>query len=65
MDTATQATKPETSATLRCQFCESWNRIDVSRAEDKPKCGKCGKPMLLDRPIKLEEETFSRTIPES
>ncbi len=65
MDSATQATTPETTATLRCQFCESWNRIDVSRAEDKPKCGKCGKPMLLDRPVKLDEDTFTRTIAES
>src|SRR5436305_124289 len=48
--------------TLRCQFCETWNRIDASRATDRPKCGKCGKPMLLDRPFPLNEETFSRTI---
>ncbi len=59
--TATSATK----ATLRCQFCQSWNRIDVSRSADKPRCGKCGKPMLLDRPIKLDDESFSRTVAES
>jgi thioredoxin 2 len=51
--------------TLRCQFCETWNRIDAARAADKPKCGKCGKPMLLDRPIRLDDETFQRTIDES
>jgi thioredoxin 2 len=51
--------------TLRCQFCETWNRIDASRAADRPKCGKCGKPMLLDRPIKLDDETFERTIREA
>jgi len=51
--------------TLRCQFCETWNRIDASRAGDKPKCGKCGKPMLLDRPIKLDDDTFARTIQEA
>ena len=51
--------------TLRCQFCETWNRIDASRAADKPKCGKCGKPMLLDRPIKLDDETFQRTLAEA
>ena len=48
--------------TLRCQFCETWNRIDASRAGDRPKCGKCGKPMLLDRPFPLNEDTFQRTI---
>jgi thioredoxin 2 len=48
--------------TLRCQFCESWNRIDASRAADRPTCGHCGKPMLLDRPIDLTDDTFERTI---
>lgn len=51
--------------TLRCQFCDTWNRIDASRAADKPKCGKCGTPMLLDRPIKLDDDTFQRTVTES
>ena len=51
--------------TIRCQFCESWNRVDASRAADRPKCGKCGKPMLLDRPYPLTDETFARTIAES
>jgi thioredoxin 2 len=51
--------------TLRCQFCETWNRIDASRATDQPKCGKCAKPMRLDRPVKLDDDTFRRTIDES
>ena len=58
-------TSAPTRATLRCQFCQSWNRIDVARAADRPKCGKCGKPMLLDRPIALDDDTFARTIAES
>ena len=51
--------------TIRCQFCETWNRIDAARAADRPKCGKCGKPMLLDRPLHLTDDTFARTIAES
>src|SRR6266700_2054839 len=51
--------------TLRCQFCETWNRIDAGRAADKPRCGKCGKPILLDRPLKLDDDTFQRTIQEA
>src|SRR3954465_8959430 len=51
--------------TIRCQFCDTWNRIDAARAVDRPKCGKCAKPMLLDRPIHLDDETFARTIHES
>ena len=48
--------------TIRCQFCETWNRVDAARAADRPKCGNCSKPMLLDRPIHLNDETFTRTI---
>ena len=51
--------------TVRCQFCETWNRVLAERATDRPKCGKCGKPMLVDRPIALNDETFGRTIAES
>src|SRR5436853_7399638 len=60
-----EATLIEKKATLRCEFCLSWNKVDVTRAADRPKCGKCGKPMLLDRPIKLDDDTFQRTIQEA
>jgi thioredoxin 2 len=58
----TQTTTESKHLTLRCQFCETWNRIDAARASDRPKCGKCGKPMLLDRPYPLNDDSFSRTI---
>ena len=48
--------------TVRCQFCETWNRVLAERASDRPKCGKCGKPMLIDRPIALNDDTFTRTV---
>ena len=51
--------------TVRCQFCEAWNRVDAARVADRPKCGKCGKPMLLDRPLKLDDDSFQRTVTES
>lgn len=51
--------------TVRCQFCETWNRIDASKVTDGPRCGKCAKPILLERPVMLTDETFSRTINES
>ena len=51
--------------TLQCQFCQTWNRVDATRAADRPKCGKCARPILLDRPWVLTEETFERTISES
>jgi thioredoxin 2 len=65
MDSEAASNAIASKATLKCQFCGAWNRIDASRAADKPKCGKCAKPMLLDRPVKLDDENFSRTITES
>ncbi len=49
-------------ATLRCPFCLKLNRVDVSRAADRPKCGGCGRPLLLDRPVKLDDDDFDRLI---
>jgi thioredoxin 2 len=61
----TEARQESAKLTMRCQFCETWNRIDASRASDRPRCGKCGTPILLDRPVKLDDETFARTVEEA
>jgi len=47
---------------LRCAFCLSPNRVQVARAQDRPTCGQCQKPILLDRPVKVTEEDFERTV---
>jgi thioredoxin 2 len=59
---ATPTERPRPTLTLQCQFCQTWNRVDAGRAADRPKCGKCARPILLDRPVKLTDETFERTI---
>jgi thioredoxin len=38
------------------------NRVDLSRAADRPTCGECGRPILLDRPVKVTEEDFQRSV---
>ena len=58
----TTTVPPTRHVTLRCQWCESWNRVDAGRFAERPKCGSCAKPMLLDRPLKLDDTTFARTI---
>ena len=57
-------TTSETRATvtLRCPFCLTMNRVDLTRAAHRPKCGECTRPMLLDRPVKVEEEDFEQTV---
>jgi thioredoxin 2 len=47
-------------ATVACPFCSTLNRVDMTRVADKPQCGKCGKPILLDRPIAVSDATFDR-----
>lgn len=49
-------------AQVRCGFCLTLNRIAMDRASDRPRCGKCEKPMLLDRPLKVAAEDFDTTV---
>ena len=48
--------------TVRCPFCLTLNRLDLVKAADRPRCGKCERPMLLDRPVKVQGEDFQRTV---
>lgn len=47
-------------ATVACPFCQTLNRVDLTRLEQHPKCGNCGRPILLDRPIAVSDATFDR-----
>jgi thioredoxin 2 len=51
--------------TVRCGFCLTLNRVDIGKAADRPKCGKCERPILLDRPVKVQEEDFQKTVMEA
>ena len=51
--------------TVRCAFCATLNKVDLARAADRPKCAKCEKPILLDRPLKVEEQDFDQTVLQS
>ena len=68
MDTdpkATEQPSPSRKLTVRCQFCNTWNRIEADKVTAGPKCGKCSRPILLERPFPLDDESFARTISES
>src|SRR5881409_1184839 len=47
-------------ATVACPFCATLNRVDLARLEDRPRCGECKRPILLDRPIAVSDATFER-----
>lgn len=55
-------TQGGSKATIRCPFCLTLNRVEMSRVSDRPKCGECSKPLLLDRPVKVNGEDFRRLI---
>jgi len=50
---------------VRCPFCDKLNRVDLSRALDRPQCGECKRPILLDRPVRLTEADFDRVVGEA
>ena len=54
-----------TDVTLRCGFCLTLNRISMDRAGNPPACGQCSKPMLLDRPVRVDEADFEATVLEA
>jgi len=59
METTTSAGR---KVTVACPFCGRLNRIDLARAGDRPKCGECSRPILLDRPVALSDADFDRVI---
>jgi len=49
-------------ATVACPFCGTLNRVRMDRVQDRPKCGECGRPLLLDRPVAVTDAAFDRVI---
>ena len=56
---------PQQLVTLRCTFCGELNGVELAQAEDRPPCTACGKPTLLDRPVKVAQDDFDRTVLEA
>jgi thioredoxin 2 len=50
---------------VRCPFCSKLNRVDAARAKDRPSCGECNRPLLLDRPVPITDDDFERVVKES
>lgn len=50
------------SVTVPCPFCDTLNRVDLDRIDDRPKCGSCGRPILMDRPLKVGDQNLERVV---
>ncbi|HET6795726.1 MAG TPA: thioredoxin [Gemmatimonadales bacterium] len=60
-----ETAEAERTVVVPCAFCSAPNRVALSRLSAGPKCAKCGKPIRLDRPQKVSEREFDRTISSS
>jgi thioredoxin 2 len=49
-------------ATVACPFCATLNRVDLARLADRPRCGECKRPILLDRPIAVSDANIERVL---
>ena len=58
-------TEKAPKATVSCPFCQTLNRVDLARVQDRPKCGECGRPILLDRPIRVGDQDLERVVKDS
>jgi thioredoxin 2 len=47
---------------VMCVFCAKPNRVDLSRLAESPKCGNCGRPIRLDRPLPVTDGVFEKVI---
>jgi thioredoxin 2 len=59
MPDAAQTVRP---VVVHCIFCGKANRVDLTRLSAGPKCAQCGRPILLDRPLKVSEADFESTL---
>jgi thioredoxin 2 len=50
---------------VRCPFCLKLNRVDLARAAERPACGECSRPLLLDRPLAVTDADLERVVRET
>lgn len=47
---------------VMCLFCGTANRVDLQRLDAGPRCGSCGRPIRLDRPLPVSDAAFDKVI---
>ena len=47
---------------LSCASCNTANRVPGDRLGDNPKCGKCGRPVLLGAPLNLNSSNVAALL---
>ncbi len=49
-------------ATIPCPFCLTVNKVGLDPSGVRPACGECGRPLPVDRPIKVTDQDMEATI---
>lgn len=52
-------------ATVACPFCATLNRVDLGRLDQHPRCGACGRPILLDSPVAASADMLETVLREA
>jgi thioredoxin 2 len=60
-----EGTRTARPVVVHCVFCGKANRVDLTRLFAGPKCANCGRPILLDRPLKVSEADLEQTLKRS
>ena len=47
---------------VACRHCGATNRMPVSRLEEQPNCGRCGKPLLQGQVLELTDASFDAAM---
>ena len=53
------------SSIVVCVNCQSPNRIPDDRLRERPKCGKCTRPLFTGHPIALTDQSFDKHLKRS
>lgn len=52
-------------AAVPCPFCDTLNRVDLTRLGHRPRCAECGRPLLLDRPVAVGDGNLEQVVAQS
>lgn len=50
---------------VACPHCQTANRVPRARANEQPKCGRCGGALFTGAPVELDGQTFARFVERS
>ncbi len=48
---------------IKCEKCESINRVDIDKLNQNPVCGECKTPLsVIDHPVAITDDSFAEEV---